>query len=607
MSEDNHSLTQSSSFLRGVYRAAVIPGIISFFSSNLAILADGILVGQYVGVDGLASVSLSTPVIMLISLVGGFLSCGAETICARELGRSQQEKAQRIYAIQTAASFAFSLVMITVGLFFSTPIATLLCQGDQTLIPLVREYSEVFLLGAPAIVMTFPPFWFLPMDGKNRSVTAMMLIMGIGNILLDFLFLQVLSMGVRGAALASVLSAGIAALFGMILLHRGRHTFRLRLAWPNWKEWREISAAGSPEANNYLFQALRSFAVNTILLRMSGNAGNIAVAQYSVVSSMSAICEGVTVGVPQSGSAILGIYCGERDNQSVRILLTQQLKTGLIGCAVLALLFGFGAPLISQVYKVSGLNFPLIMLGVSLFPVLIVNIATNFYRVNGYEWLSNLLIAMRNLGFCVPSLLGLIAIGASPWPFQVAEAVLTLLLWIVLTGVIQRREKKKPLSRWMLMDTSMEDGGNCINFSCPADSKAICDASERISAFCAENQMAPRQVMRVSLALEEMMTLIAQFNPDTSMSFEVRVFSVQGVIGIRIRYGGIDFNPLSEAYQDDERFMGIQMVRGLVVDTVYQSTFGANSVLILIERSDASPFQPMPGEQAAGKRYAESE
>ena len=52
---------------------------------------------------------------------------------------------------------------------------------------------------------------------------------------------------------------------------------------------------------------------------------------------------------------------------------------------------------------------------------------------------------------------------------------------------------------------------------------------------------------------------------------------------IRIRYGGIDFNPLSPEYAEDEHFLGVQMVRSLVEETVYQSTFGVNSLMILIE------------------------
>ena len=70
MSEHTGSLTRSSDFLHRAYRAAVVPGIISYFSSNLALLADGILVGRRVGMDGLASVGMSQPMLLAATLTG---------------------------------------------------------------------------------------------------------------------------------------------------------------------------------------------------------------------------------------------------------------------------------------------------------------------------------------------------------------------------------------------------------------------------------------------------------------------------------------------------------------------------------------------------------
>lgn len=580
MSNDSTLLTQSTDFLHGTYRGAVIPGIVSYFSSNLALLADGILVGRYVGVNGLAAIGLCTPVFLVISLVGGFVACGAETLCSKALGGNDDARARRVYAAQLGLMVLFSALFVAVGALLMAPIADLLSDGDPALIPLVTDYARIYLLGAPALLLTFPPFWFLPLDGKNGSVTVMMLIMGGGNILLDVWFLWGLNLGVRGAALASVLSAGAAALYGMAVLHTGRHTFALRLGLPWGRDWIKYAAAGSPEAFNYLFQALRVLTVNRIMQPVGGNA---MVARYAVVSAMAAVSEAVTVGVPQSGTAILGVYCGERDNPSALILIRMQLRVGLIGCAVFALLLGFGAPAISWAYQVPGLSLPLWTLGLSLFPVLVLNILSGYYRVAGRELLANALIILRTYAFCVLSLLMLKALGANLWLFQVVEALMTLLVWTALTEIIRLREKNKPLSRWLLMDRTLEDAGNSINFSSPSDLQSICDASERIGSFCAANELGPKQTMRISLSLEEMMTLITQFNPDITLSFDVRVFAVQGVIGIRIRYGGIDFNPLAPEYEDDERFMGIQMVRGLVEETVYRSTFGVNSLLILIE------------------------
>lgn len=582
MNYSSAELNQSSEFLQKAFRMAVVPGMVSYLSSNLALLADGVLVGRSVGVDGLAAVSLSTPIVLLISLIGGFLSCGAETLCSRALGNSNEKQAQRIYSSQIALMLVFSLIFTAVGLLLMKPITSLLCDDDPVLFGLVYDYSRVYILGAPAMFFTFPPFWFLPLDGKNKSMTAMTLIMGIGNILLDILFLSVFGMGVRGAALASVLSAGAAAAFGMIRLHTGKHTFGLSMAFPKGKEWGNYIAAGSPEAFTNLFQALRVLTVNNILLSMSG--GNLLVAQFSVVNAMVSVADAVTVGVPQSGTAILGVYCGEHDNPSTRILLRQQVRIGVICCAALGMLIGFGSPGIEWAYQVGNLRIPLSMLSLSLIPSLLINILTSYYRAYGRSMLANILIALRTYVFCVISLRTFTVLHITPWLFQVAEVLLTLLLWAGLTWVIWRKEKKKKsISRWLLADTKLEDNGNSINFSSPSDEQAICEASEKIGEFCGNNQMAPKQTMRVSLALEEMMALITQMNPEAGLNFDVRVFALESVIGIRIRYGGISFNPLSSEYEDDDRFMGIRMVCSLVEETVYQWTFGVNSLLILVK------------------------
>jgi len=574
-------LIQSDALLGSAFLSAVIPGIASYFSSNLAFLADGILVGRYVGIDGLAAVGLCGPVFQVLSLVGNFLACGGETVAAKALGKNQEELAQRMYSAHLTLSLGFSLLFTLVGLFLSTPVAAFLSGGDVTLTPLVREYSWIYFLGAGAVILTCPPFWFLPLEGKNKEVTIMMVIMGGGNILLDIFFLAKLGLGVQGAALASVLSSGASAAYGMYVLHHGKHSFQLQLALPqSRKEWMELTAAGSPEAFTNLFQTLRMLTVNNFLLRLGSNH---MVAQFAVISAITSLTDAVTVGVPQSGSAIMGVYCGEQDNGSAMILLEQQFRIGVIGCVVFALMLGFGAPVVEWAYQVEGLTGPLVSLAISLIPALGINVVNSYYRVSGREMLANLLIAMRYFGFSLLSMMFLNAVGLSLWLFLLLEVLLTLGLWAAITWLIKKLDKKKPLSRWLLMNLTLEKQGRSINFSSPADPEAICSASERIGDFCAENDMAPKQTMRVSLALEEMMTLITQFNPDQTMSFDVRVFSVPGVIGIRIRYGGIDFNPLDEEYAEDERFMGVVMVRHLVETVVYQRTFGVNSLLILIE------------------------
>ena len=142
----------------------------------------------------------------------------------------------------------------------------------------------------------------------------------------------------------------------------------------------------------------------------------------------------------------------------------------------------------------------------------------------------------------------------------------------------------------------MEDNGQVNNFSVRGMEEAICDASSKITVFCEENGMIPGQVMRVSLAMEEMMTLILSVNRENGVEFDLRVYSLEGVIGIRIRYSGIEFNPFcrtegkgqmsDEALEKDagidDMYLGIRMIEDMVEEAIYQRTFGMNTIQIYI-------------------------
>lgn len=82
--------------------------------------------------------------------------------------------------------------------------------------------------------------------------------------------------------------------------------------------WREIAADGSPSALNNLFQTLRLLAVNSLLM---GAGGSQLVAAFTAVNCISAFSLSVVDGVPQAASAMLGIYSGERDNDSAALLI----------------------------------------------------------------------------------------------------------------------------------------------------------------------------------------------------------------------------------------------------------------------------------------------
>lgn len=571
-------LQQDEQFLKNAYKKAVLPCILSMLSGNINILVDGILVGQKVGSNGLAAINLCVPVYLVLCVIGSFLVSGTAITAAQAIGDNRTEQAVKLYQTAVTACLAASFLVTSAGLMNLKALTVFLCSDDEAM-PYVASYAFITLTGALPKIMIYIPFWFLRLDGRGGSVSVMMGVMAGGNILLDLLFLYVFDLGVFGAGLASVIATAAAAVIGFALLCDKRSSFQPGLALILEKEcWKQISLAGSPSAANNLFQTLRLLAVNSLLMKSGGSS---LVAAFTAVNCISAFAGCITDGVPQAASAMLGIYSGEHDNNSTCLLLIREWKSGCVYCILFSATVLAGADLISGLYGLDiSLRFPMFCLAAGLFPALWNSILSGYYNVCGRIFWANALIFLRVFLAAAGSLYLLNLFQKNPWWFLLLSEIVTILLWYLATLVYHNRHPEE--TRYLLMDCRLEREGCVLNFSVGDDVEQICEASSRITDFCKMNGMHEKQMMRMSLAIEEIMTLIVQINGGNRVSFDVRAFALQGVIGIRFRYNGIDFNPFQSFPEQDEQYMGIRMVKTLVGETVYQRTFGMNTLQILL-------------------------
>lgn len=576
-----NTLRQNDQFIRNAFQKAVLPCILSILSSNLNILADGILVGQRIGTDGLAAISFCVPVSLILCIIGSFIVSGTAIQASKAIGKLQPSLSQTLYSMSIVLCIAASLLVTALGLVFIHPLADLLSMGAAPDIQaMTASYTAITLIGALPKLLIYVPFWYLRMDGRASAVTWMMVIMGLGNIVLDLIFLYPLNLGVAGAAWASVISTVAACVLGFVSLSRPRSNFHFHFARiRNRTIWQGIAADGSPSALNNLFQTLRLLIVNALLMQAGGST---LVAAFTAVNCISAFSLCIVDGIPQAASAMLGIYGAELDHDSTTLLLQREWRTGLIGCAVFGVIIVLSADGIAALYGLdTPLRFAMICLAIGMFPALWCSMLSGYYNVSGRVLWANLIIFSRVLLCAAASLAGALALGASPWWFLLASEVITLVLWYVCTTLSYRKHPAR--TRFLGMDRTLETEGRVMNFSVPGDPDEICEASARISDFCQVNEMDARQSMRISLAIEELMTLVVQANSQRPIQFDVRVFSLPDRTGIRVRYDGNPYNPFAQSFDaDDPDLLGLQMLRVMSRQLNYQQTFGVNTVQILI-------------------------
>ncbi|MDD3338824.1 MAG: MATE family efflux transporter [Lachnospiraceae bacterium] len=575
------SLKQNTDFLKNTFRKAVFPCMLSTLSANINVFVDGMLVGNRIGIDALAAINLSLPLYLLFCVGGSFFASGTAINAARAIGKNDSAKSQEYYCTCITGLFTLSILIMVIGLLFRNPLVAFLCS-DKNIQPFVMQYVVITLIGTLPKIMIYAPFWYLRLDGKNMEVTAMMAVMSVGNVLLDVLFVYVWDMGVFGAGLASVIATTVACVMGMVCLLRKDGTFHFRpFCYKKITEWKEIVEAGMPAALNNLLSAIRILFINSILMNYGGGA---MVAVFTAVTGIAGFGECITLGIPQAASAMLGVYSGEKDNGSCSLLVKLQWMTGCVYTCIFLIACMAAAGVIQDIYRLEdSLLAPLVWMAVSVFPALFCNIVSGYYNMAKKTIWANGIIFSRVI---VMTYIGIRLAVYWNWPvysFLLFAELATITVWFAATGINHRLHTEE--TRFLLMNTVLEQRGRILNFSVGAVTEEICNASERIMTFCETNGMNQKKTMRLQLAIEEIMTLICQVNEekgDRNLTFDLRAYSLDGITGIRIRYNGVQFNPFDGTTNEDDRYMGIHMIRKMIEKSVYLRTFGVNTLQVIL-------------------------
>ena len=582
-------LAQNAEFIRNTYRKSVFTGMLSILSVNINVFVDGILLGRRLGPDALAAINLSLPVYLALCILGSFFAAGTEIPAARAIGIGNEERRDIFFNTGLNVSIVASLVITAVALLLREPLVSFLC-ADEGPRKYVMEYVVITLIGALPKIVIYIPFWYLRLDGKHTHVAVMMSIMTAVNIVLDIIFVDSFNMGVFGAGLASVIATALACAYGMICMFSKGSPYRWRLQWTrSKKDWKTIVTSGFPSAFNNLCATIRLLIINGLMMSYGG-AGMVAV--FTAVNGIAGFGECVTLGVPASGGAMLGVFSGEKDNSSCRLLLKEEWKTGcIVGAVFLALCLGLNTVIRHMYGLPMTILVPLLWMALSIFPALLLNILITYYNMAGLDRWADGLILLRVIVMTYACLHLALAVRFSAFSFLFFAEIFTLAVWWIGTGLHHRRLPKD--SRYLMTDMEDEKNGRLLNFSVEAELNAIVSASERISEFCAANGMSIKQTMRLQMSMEEVMTLIRQVNENKDirdLKFDLRAYAVNGIQGIRIRYSGIAFNPFyfsQEAVNvEEDMYMGVRMIKKMVEMVNYQRVFGVNTLQILLKEGE---------------------
>ncbi len=561
--------------LTRIYYKALFPNMLSILGGTINVFFDGILVGRRMGELGIASVNQSLAVYLLLCTAGSLIASGAFAQSAAAVGQNRPEEGQRYYGLALELAAAIGLLISAAGFLLSGPIARSLGSSDSW--QMVETYIRITFLGGVFKILLYVPFFYLRLAGKTDQSAWAMMTMTVLNIVLDYIFLFVLDLGIGGAAWASVLATVVSCGMSFWYLFRLKDGFRFCPAVPRREELVKILKSGSPMAANNLCSALRIVMLNGIMNLVGGSS---MVAAFAVTNSLNEFSICIQNGVPQAGSAMLGIYQGEQDPLSVKKLLKIQMGCGLWLSLAFALILVLAGNRVGQLFgSTQDLRFAVGCLGVGVIFGTLGSIMTYYYYAIMRSGMASLITVMRVLVVTVAVAWLLRPLGERIFVFYWLAELVTGGIWIG-AGLLLSGKKTGRFSLYMLDETAFREG-KCINFTVACDTQAICEVSEKIQDFCQFNAFTEEQIMTISLALEELMVITAEKSMHHRGYMDVRILRTKEGGILRIRSEGKRYNSLEYAEAGME-YLGVKMIMKMAKKTEYQNTLGLNTLIVVI-------------------------
>lgn len=314
---DNDNLLAAAPVPKAFFKLAV-PAVAAQLINILYNLVDKMFIGHIpeVGKQALAGVGVTTPVILAISAFAALVSMGGAPKASIFLGKGEKEQAEKVMGSCTWMLLLLSVLLTAVMLAFGRPILLLFGASEDT-ISFAVDYMNIYCLGTLFTQLTLGLNAFITAQGKTLISMRNVAVGAVTNILLDALLINGFHMGVRGAALATILSQGVSACFVIRYLCTEKSLLRLHyrdirfdgvLLWP-------CILLGTSPALMQLTENLVAISFNTSLQKYGGD---MAVSSMSILNSVMQFVMLLLPGLVQGAQPLLSYNLGSKNIPRVK-------------------------------------------------------------------------------------------------------------------------------------------------------------------------------------------------------------------------------------------------------------------------------------------------
>ncbi len=300
-----------------------VPSIIGMMTNSLYNIVDRLFIGNApdIGHNGLAAITIVFPMMLTANAIGLLFGVGGSTLYSIKLGEGDEEGAKSVLNNAFFAVLILGILLTTMGLVFLHPLAIMFGASEVTL-PLAKDYMRIIFLGTTFAAMGMAMNNFLRAEGQPRLAMVSMIIAGIINIVLDYVFIYIFKWGMAGAAIATVIGQGfsIAWIMSYFLSDKASNPIRFKELKLDFPILGKIISFGMP---NFLMSMSNSILNLTLNRNLLFYGGDIAVSSMGIVNTIQTMILMPIIGINQGVKPIASFNFGAR--KYLRVVQVEKL------------------------------------------------------------------------------------------------------------------------------------------------------------------------------------------------------------------------------------------------------------------------------------------
>ena len=416
------------------------PAVIAMTASSLYNIVDAIFIGQGVSALAIAGISLTFPVMQMTAAFGSMIGVGASTLLSVRLGERDYETARRILGNVVVLNVIMGVVLGALMLCFIDPILYFFGATDETL-RYARDFMVVILAGNVITHLYYGLNAMLRAASQPRAAMMATIYSVVLNVILCPLFIYVFGWGIRGAALATMLSQTSVLMWQFKLFSNKRQFIRFQRGIYRLKA-RIVKDSFMIGLSPFLINLTGCVVAALINKSLLVYGNDLDVASYGICNRYAFFFLMIVMGLNQGMQPIVGYNYGANNSDRVRAALVKTIVWATVVVTV-----GFVVSLIVPRQIVSAFTTDPYLIDISMhnlfilvctFPIIgFTIVVTNFFQCIGVVKKSIFLSLSRQLIFLIPAVIILptfMGVDGVMWSFPVSDVVATataaVLFWM---------------------------------------------------------------------------------------------------------------------------------------------------------------------------------